>query len=409
MEDIPISFSWIYPKLKDKENFSAYCFAFIRDSKTYNVLYAGVKYSGRFSELKKNKPFLRKTAIERLKKKPIFANFCIGDDENYKKNLKDPKFKFNGLDENGNVKKNNSLGKFFVHCAINQTYSDLGIFCNKSSSDLKLNYENQKYEVTNNFSKNAIYIKYGYECKGDEIKRITVKPSIIESIINLRKRARFYGKSKERIVFEDYPNISMEYLAQFGISENKTEDTQLRLREYLNDKRIIYYRVKMSNNVQAHISLMEYHDWYSFVNSVYDTSLEIDIPGMLFNTYCMGFTIRYNYRTQFEKKIFRKIAIDRMIDRPNIIDGNFFDNMKVKDLRQWFAERINYFDKNGIGRINYKSNILSLTSNYVSLPRYNEDIRVYKKYENELQLNPIINFITYPVRFILSWLPANWR
>jgi len=407
MEDLPVSFSWIYPKIKTDGTCVAYCFAYIRDPKTYNVLYAGVKYNGNYCDLKKFKKNLRKTAIERLYKKPIYAIFSLGDDESYKKNLSDPDFKFNGYQSFSKTpKKSISLGKFFLYCALHQPYSNLGICANKSSSDLRFSFCDEKYDVLSKgqIASSIFYVKYGYEYRGDELKRITLTSTLNDSIFNLRKRSKFYGKGNDRRKFEDYPNIEDDYLLQFGFSKNhiKEKTKEFKVCDYVMNKGVIYYRVNLSNNVQAHIAFMEFTEWNNFVGKVYGKDLFVNIPGMLFNTYCMGYTIQRNYNNKNDKLIYRKIAVDRMIDRPSIVDADFFDVMTIKDLREWFGMRLGYFSQDGIGRIDYL-NDLYLTSDYYHLENHNENIRIYSKAQRDYVLNDVVSFLFAPVKYVLSF------
>lgn len=413
MEDLPVSFTWISPKGNRDGDYNCYCFAYIRDPKTYNVLYAGVKFNGKFSELKNFKKSLRKTAVERLRKKPIYAIFSLGDDENYKKNLSDEKFKFNGLMENTLPKKSVALAKFFLYCGLNQSYSDLGISASKTSPDFKFLYnkETEKYEVAfqKNVSKNdLVYLNYGYEYKGDEMKRITMTPASIENIFLLRKRAKFYGTNKERKSFEDYSNLDESYLSTFGILQTqiKEQPTPIKMKDYLNDKKIIFYRVRLSKNTQAHISLMEFQDWNKFVSDIYGKNIYFEIPGLIFNTYCLGFYITKNYHNNLEKKLYRKIAIDRMIDRPTIIDADFFDNMKIKDIRTWFGDRINYFSDEGMGRIDYTRDTFNLTSYFMNIQKHNELVRVYEMNIFTYTLSDLLKRLLYPVYSFLGRLIA---
>lgn len=394
MEDIPVSFSWIYPKNKSESKFTAYCFAYIRDSKTYNTLYAGVKFTGKISDLKFYKPSLRKTAIERLIEKPIFAIVNLGDEENYSKNLSDPEFRFNGLNETDVPKKSIALGKFFLHCALNQEYSNLGISANKKFSDFRFVYVNEKYEFFTGQKERSCYVKYGYEFKNSEIKRITNVSS--EVIFNLRKRAKFYGTGGQRKSIEEYFNLEEDFLKLMGIYQRNNEKIEVKLRDYIMDKRVIFYRINLSRNTQAHIALMDFDSWENFASEVYGKDINIDIPGLVFNTYCIGFVITKNYSNLFEKKIFRKIAVDRMIDRPTIIDADFFEKMKVKDIRKWVGDRIGYFSTEGIGRIDYNDD-LYLESDLILLNRYDEIIRVYQ------QTNRPIN-IGGKIKNLVKWI-----
>ena len=406
MGDLPVSFSWISPKSSSSSNFVTYCFAYIRDPKTYDILYAGVKYEGLFSYLKSYKSSLRKTAVERLLRRPIYANFSLGDDESYKNKLKDPKFKFNGIGLNDEIKKTNSLGKFFIYCALNQEFSNLGIFTKKSGTDVKFIYKNNRYEVTtNNSDKNIVHLKFGYQYDGNEMKRIINGHLLMQNIYNLRRNAKFYGK-KVRYSFENYGEIDSETLASFGISQKCNKEIEQKFRDYVMDNRVIFFRHKLSNNTQAHIAVMEFHNWAKFVSEVYGKDMIFNINGLLFNTYCMGFTIERYYRTKREKLLYRKIAIDRMIDRPNIIDGDFFENQEIKEIRTWFAKRLGYFSEEGIGRINYQSEEVDLTGSYIRLTRYDEVIRVYDNNRNyESFLESLFKFTFYPVRYFfrLFW------
>ena len=76
MDDLPISFCWTTPKMKKNGTCITYCFSFIRDPTNYHVLHAGVKYFGKYSNLRAMRTSLRKTAVERLLKKPIISSVC---------------------------------------------------------------------------------------------------------------------------------------------------------------------------------------------------------------------------------------------------------------------------------------------------------------------------------------------
>lgn len=401
MEELQVSFSWIYPKIKSNGKCNAYCFAYIRDPKTYSVLYSGVKFTGLFSDLKHYKSSLRKTAVERLYKKPIYAVFSVGNDENYKKNLSDPKFKFNGIGFDKKIKKSNALGKFFVYCALNQTYSNLGICASKTSADLKFNVIGEKYEIPKNVNKDTIYLKYGYEFKGDEIKRIILSSNLVETIFNLRKRARFYGKGKDRRTFDSYPTIEKEYLNQFGIYQFVNKEAQIKIGNYIYEKPLVFYRFKISNNLIANIALMDINYWTDFVQKVYKKNINITVSGNLFHTYCLGFYISHPPENNYQKKLYRKVAVDRLIDRPTILDCNFNDNITIKEIREWFADRIHTFSVEGIGRINYHAPELSLGTYYDYTDNSDQLYRFYYNKGNDpdesFTINDLFDFLKYPV------------
>jgi len=364
-EDLPVSISWSYPRIKN-DKCTAYCFAYVRDPKTFNVLYAGVKYEGNFSNLKEYKASLRKTAVERLIKKPIYSVFSLGTDEEYKKNLNDKNHRFNGFDIKEKCKKSNALSKFFLYCALNQKFSDLGICASKKNSDMKLSYANEKIEIFKNQHDSRIsFVRFGYEYKGEEMKRITINNSIGDIILNLRRRAKFYGKEKERVPLDYYYDINKAYFIQFGINKEKIHRKQkidFELKDYQKDQKVIYYRVNLSNNVRAHIAFMKFINWENFVCETYGQEFQFDLSDN--NAYCVGYSLENineetNFTHQGKRNLYRSIAIDRMIDRPNIISAKFFEIMDLKDIRIWFAKKIYLLNKTtkipyGAGTVYFK-------------------------------------------------------
>ena len=390
MEDLPVSFSWVYPSVKNGIC-TAYCFAYVRDPKNYNVLYAGVKYEGKINELNNFRIKLRRTAVKRLLRKPIFAVFSVGNDENYQQNLTNKKYRFNGItngslfsDDQRTPKKTVSLGKFFLYCAMNQQFSDLGIYTKKDDADLKLvvngeKIENYKYGMEGNI----IYLKYGYECRGEESKRIT--GASLESIISLRKRSKFFGKGKVRRSLDDYFDLSDEYLMQFGFNngDEKPENKTIRLSHYQKDKRVIFYKMNLSNRVRAHIALMPFENWVDYVGEVTDKPINVNVCNE--NMYSMAYSIENidkrgtKGENKWRKNLHRQIAINRLIENPNIIETEFFDDMNMKDIRMWFGRRIMFFPVRGERRLNFQNGNFNFKASewIMEFEKYDERVYLY--------------------------------
>lgn len=391
MEDLQISFSWIYPSVKNG-NCVAYCFAYVRDPKTYNTLYAGVKYEGGINELTDFRPKLRRTAIERLVTKPIFATFSLGDDESYKNIINDRKHRFNGITA-GNIerevtkpKKSVSLAKFFLYCAVNQKFSDLGLFSSKTDADLKLLVDGENVEIYKNGGKGYLLsVSYGYEYKGNELHRIT--GSLTEIVINLRKRCKFYGKGKERRGLNDYYELSDEYLEQFGFTreDKKKPNPKIVLTDYQKDQRVIYYRMALSKKTRAHIALMQIGKWQEYVSETVRQPLIINFDSEDENVYCMAYSLEKTSRrgtkqeNKWKRDLHRLIAINRLIESPNIVETEFFDEMDLKDIRMWFGRRITFFPERGEKRFKYDGCEMEFYAEKFTLDfdRYSERIYLY--------------------------------
>lgn len=412
MEDLPVSITWVYPSIKDG-NCVAYCFAYVRDPKKNNILYAGVKYEGKTCDLKKYRPSLRKTACERLIKKPIFSFFTIGDFVN------NVKHKFNGLtcaniDKSlpKNGKLNVSLAKFFLFCANNQKYSDLGIYSDKKASDLYLLVDEKgDYQYfTIPKSKNLIAITLGYSYSDEETyQRIKDNSPILGkyylNITDLRKRARFFGKDKERKSLEEFGNLSNNYLNNFGIvREQQVEKSKTisGFTDYHLDKRVIFYRVKLSNKTMAHIALMKLEDWHNYVIDTTKIVFSIDIEDND-NIYCVAYSLENiekrsdKVTNKWRRNLHRKIAINRLVESPNIVETDFFDDWNVKEIRMWFGRRITFLPTRGQYRLPFGFGELEFEYDEYAFefPKYSERVYLYSLKQKRLPflLEKIFRFI----------------
>jgi len=412
MEDLPVSITWVYPSIKDGECI-AYCFAYVRDPKKNNILYAGVKYEGRTCDLRSFRSSLRKTACERLIKKPIFAYFTPGDC------VDNIKHKFNGLTcgtidkkvlEKGKI--NISLAKFFLACANNQKYSDMGIYSDKKVSDLYLLIDEkgdyQYFTIPKNNNLVAITLGYSYSDE-ESYQRIKDNSPLLgkyyQNISELRKRAKFFGKEKERHSLDEYYNTSDEFLKNFGIvrdpSKEKTKIETV-FADYHLDKRVIFYRVNLSNKTRAHIALMKLEDWHAYAVDTTKFNFTIDLEDND-NIYCFAYSLENTemrgdrLQNKWRKNLHRKIAINRLIESPNIIETDFFDDWNVKDIRMWFGRRIIFFPPRGLVRLPFGLGELEFEHDeYIfEFPKYNERVYLYSLKHKRLPylLEKIFRFI----------------
>jgi len=366
MDDLPVSFTWTTPKIKKNGTCTTYCFAFIRDPKTFHVLYAGVKYFGKYSNLRTMRPSLRKTAVERLLKKPIISSVCLGKtDEQYRANLSNPNFQYNGIGAKGEIKKSNALAKFFINSIFYKDTKDpksvkkIRLCCSKTESSMRFYKNESKYVLLKANEKshlNTVFVSYGYDYNGTTLNPITTFPA--DTIYNLRKRAKFYGTKKTRIPLENYYDyVETDELNQFGIKmETKKKVVPqyfVKFEDYHRDKRVIFFRHRLNAKVRIHIAFMDFKNWinYSHENVKYDIK-RIDNE---YNRFCIGYSLEKIGNKMNSKLIHKKIAIDRMLYRPNIVSVHFLSKKNVFEARMWIISHMMFLTTTGIGRIDDSS------------------------------------------------------
>jgi hypothetical protein len=212
-----------------------------------------------------------------------------------------------------------------------------------------------KYVIlkSNEKNENTVYVRYGYEYNGDELKKITSISQ--DNIFNLRKRGKFFGTKKNRIPFENYYDYTeTDELKQYGISmvhiKKNINKKYVKLEKYHSDNRIIFYRVRLNQKTRLHIAFIDFYNWLDYVKDKLKYSIE-NIENS-YNRYCIGYSVETISNQMNSRLLHKKIAIDRLIFRPNILNVPSLEKKKTYDARIWFSSHLNYLSIKGIGRIN---------------------------------------------------------
>jgi len=363
--DTPVSFTWIYQPIGKSNKIIAYCFAYVKNKETNGVFYAGVKYKGDHSKLRQNRPFLRNTAVKRLIKKPIY---CVYNPA--KEVISDKKNRFNGFDPKNSKKAPKeciSMGKFFVK-------SGLGIYCDIKNADLKMLYNRDKpnpYEIYNSAilankieNGHIIHIKFGFilEGNGDVLKSVNSRTQggyfsgkNYEDLITLRKNSKFFGEGKNRYRLDEYEKIPNEYLLSLGINKNDHYEQprmEVEMDDSYRDMKIKYFRAMLSNKTRVHIAFMKLEEWINHLSKIHKTEYSFTTDPCEDDIYCVGYSIEDITKTdkklgpQGRRFLSKKIAIDKMRERPHILSADFFNNMNIRQLRMWFFHRMPLLKEN---------------------------------------------------------------
>lgn len=212
---------------------------------------------------------------------------------------------------------------------------------------------------------NTVFVSYGYEYNGTTLNSITTFP--VDTIFNLRKRAKFYGTKKARLPFENYCDyMETDELNQFGIKmENKKKKIQqyfVKFEDYHRDDRVIFFRHRLNAKVRIHVAFMDFKNWIDY--SHYNVK-NIDNE---YNRFCIGYSIEKIGNKMNSKLLHKKIAIDRMLYRPNIVSVHFLSKKSAYDVRMWIITHLRFLTTTGIGRIdnsNIDPNTYRLKVDYV--------------------------------------------
>ena len=367
----PVTFLWSIDN-KRKDNFKAYCFAYVRHVETNEILYAGVKFMGseeKFGKIRKN---LRHTAVMRLLRRPIYAIYVLKDGE----------------------KVNDVLPNFFVKSAM-KAYSGVGIYA--KSVDLRFNYnrETDSYGIGSDGKKNSIMMKYGYFYDNGEMKLIDEGKNYIfgksyDGIFKLRRRAMFYGEKKDRRRLEDYMELDDEYLKQFGIRRGyEEEERKSLLSNYHKAGEVKYYKANLNRNIRMHVAFMRIDEWEDYVSRVYGNEVSVNTGDNRDNLYCVAYSfedMRKTNRRNGEingRELNKKIVVDRLIEKPIIILNRYFDEMSMKERRIWFFDNFSFIRNDNIGRWDNFEIELEGEDEILQHTNYSDVIRLYRIEKSE--------------------------
>jgi hypothetical protein len=122
---------------------------------------------------------------------------------------------------------------------------------------------------------------------------------------------------------------------------------------------------------------MDFKNWlnYSHENIKYDIK-RIDNE---YNRFCIGYSIEKIGNKMNSKLLHKKIAIDRMLYRPNIVSVPFLSKKNIFEARLWIISHIRFLTTTGIGRIDDSSidpNTYRLKVDYV-YDEFDNKIGVY--------------------------------
>jgi len=393
--DTPVSFTWIYQPVGKSNQIIAYCFAYIKNRETNGVFYAGVKYKGEYSKLRQNRPFLRNTALKRLIKKPIYCIYNPAKDV-----ISDKKNRFNGIDpKTKKIKECISMGKFFIK-------SGLGICCDIKNSDLKMLYNRDKpnlYEIYNSAiiankieNGHIIHIKFGFilEGNGDILKSVNSRTQggyfsgkNYEDLITLRRNSKFFGQDKNRYRLDDYDKIPEEYLLSLGINKKdhfEQPKLEVKMDDSYKEMKIKYFKAMLSNRTRVHIAFMKIDEWVNHLSEIHKKDYSFTTDPNEDDIYCVGYSLEDITKT--DKKLGpagrrfmnKKIAINKMRERPHILSTEFFKQMNIRQLRMWFFHRIPLLKENA-NRIHFEGNELNFEGNLMiyETKKYSEYITNY--------------------------------
>jgi hypothetical protein len=130
---------------------------------------------------------------------------------------------------------------------------------------------------------------------------------------------------------------------------------------------------------------MKIDEWAKHLSEVHGKEYNFTTDPNEDDVYCVGFSLEDITKT--DKKmgpdgrrfLNKKIAIDKMRDRPHILGAEFFNQMNIKELRMWFFHRIHLLKEN-TNRLHFESNELHFEGNPMiyELKKHTEYITYYE-------------------------------
>jgi len=151
--------------------------------------------------------------------------------------------------------------------------------------------------------------------------------------------------------------METDELNQFGIKmETKKKIVSqyfVKFADYHKDSRVVFFRHRVNAKTRLHIAFMDFKNWlnYSHENVKYNIK-RIDNE---YNRFCIGYSLEKIGNKMNSKLLHKKIAIDRMLYRPNIVCVPFLSKKNVFDVRKWIVSHMRFLNTTGIGRIDDSS------------------------------------------------------
>jgi hypothetical protein len=129
------------------------------------------------------------------------------------------------------------------------------------------------------------------------------------------------------------------------------------------EMKIKYFKAMLSNKTRVHIAFMKLDEWVQYMSEVHKTDYSFTTDPNENDIYCVGFSLEDITKT--DKKLGpdgrrflnKKIAIDKMRERPHILSTEFFNDMNIRELRMWFFHRIPLL-RESTNRLHFEGNEL---------------------------------------------------
>jgi hypothetical protein len=108
---------------------------------------------------------------------------------------------------------------------------------------------------------------------------------------------------------------------------------------------------------------MKIDEWVNHLSKTHKKDYSFTIDPNEDDIYCIGFSIEDITKTNKKlgpngrRFMNKKIAIDKMRERPHIISADFFKEMNIRQLRMWFFHRIPLLTEN-TNRLHFEGNEL---------------------------------------------------
>ena len=143
-------------------------------------------------------------------------------------------------------------------------------------------------------------------------------------------------------------------LKQFGINmthkKKPVSQYYVKLEDYHNDDRVKFFRFRLNSRIRVHVAFMDFYNWVDYSYDKINYSIKNIENG--YSRYCIGYSMEKIGNKMNSKLLHKKIAIDRLIYRPNIVSVPSLDKKKIYDVRMWIISHLRYLTTDGVSRIN---------------------------------------------------------